>query len=122
MAELTYRGKTEEELKSMSIEEFAQLVDSRTRRRLMRLSDDDKKFIEKIKKKDVVKTHYRDFPVIPAMLGKTIKVHNGKEFVDVKPTVEMLGHRLGEFALTRKRVIHSVGGLGSSKSKRPPKK
>jgi small subunit ribosomal protein S19 len=43
-------------------------------------------------------------------------VHNGKEYVPVEITAEKLGHRLGEFALTRKQVKHSAPGFGATRS------
>ncbi len=120
--EFTFRGRTLEELKAMGIEEFAQLVKSRARRRLLNLSEEDRKFLAKVERKDVVRTHIRDMVIVPSMIGKKIGVHNGKEFVMVEIRPEMLGHRLGEFALTRKRVMHSSPGIGATKSKRAPKK
>ena len=54
--------------------------------------------------------------ILPLMVGKTINVYNGKEFVAVRVTTEMLGHRLGEFALTRKRVQHHAPGVGATRS------
>jgi len=113
-----FRGKTTEELQKMSLEEFAKLVPSRQRRNLLRGFDDiEKNFLEKIRRSDKpVKTHIREMVIIPEMLYKRILVHNGKEWiaVDIKP--EMLGHRLGEFALTRKKVTHSAPGVGATKS------
>ena len=50
------------------------------------------------------------------MVGKTIKVYNGKEFVPVNIVEEMLGHVLGEFSLTRKRVGHNAPGVGATRS------
>jgi small subunit ribosomal protein S19 len=54
--------------------------------------------------------------IIPQMVGVRIGVYNGKEYiaVDIKP--EMVGHRLGEFAHTRKNVQHSSPGFGATKS------
>ena len=63
-----------------------------------------------------VKTHCRDMIVLPEMLGVTIGVYNGKEFVPIEITPEMIGHYLGEFALTRRRVSHGAPGVGSTKS------
>jgi small subunit ribosomal protein S19 len=54
--------------------------------------------------------------VLPMMLGQTIKVHDGKTFIPVTIQQEMLGHILGEFALTRKRVAHSAPGVGATRS------
>jgi small subunit ribosomal protein S19 len=54
--------------------------------------------------------------IVPAMIGKTIKVYNGKEFFPVMITGEMLGHYLGEFSHTRKGVSHSAAGIGATRS------
>lgn len=52
-------------------------------------------------KKQVIKTWSRASMIIPDMVGETIAVHNGKTFVPVYVTENMVGHKLGEFALTR---------------------
>jgi len=56
--------------------------------------------------KAIVKTWARASTITPEMVGFTFGVHNGKEHVPVFVTEEMVGHRLGEFALTRKFVRH----------------
>lgn len=118
--EFTYRGIELEKLKEMKLEEFASLLKSRERRSLLRQLDEIKKFLarceKKIKKGKPIRTHYRELVIVPAMVGLTIYVHNGKEFVPVKITPEMIGHRLGEFALTRKRVKHGAAGIGATRS------
>ncbi|HDI53264.1 MAG TPA: 30S ribosomal protein S19, partial [Candidatus Bathyarchaeota archaeon] len=53
---------------------------------------------------------------LPEMVGRTIFVHNGKEFVPVKITEKMIGHYLGEFAITNKPVKHGRPGVGASRS------
>jgi small subunit ribosomal protein S19 len=50
------------------------------------------------------------------MVGKTINVYSGKIFMPVRIEKEMLGHRLGEFVLTRNRVAHSAPGIGATRS------
>lgn len=112
------KGKTAEELQKMSLEEFAKLIPSRERRNLLRgFDDDEKKFLEKLRTSDKpVRTHIREMVIIPEMLFKKILVHNGKEWISVDVKPEMLGHRVGEFALTRKRVQHSAPGVGATKS------
>ena len=112
------RGKTIEDLQKMSLEEFAKIIPSRSRRNLMRgFDDDEKKFLEKLRSSSKpVRTHIREMVIIPEMLFKKILVHNGKEWVSVDVKPEMLGHRLGEFALTRKKVMHSAPGVGATKS------
>ncbi len=52
-------------------------------------------------KKSVIKTWSRSSMIIPDMVGLTIAVHNGKTFIPVYVTENMVGHKLGEFALTR---------------------
>ena len=61
-------------------------------------------------KKTVIKTWSRRSTIFPDFVGHTIAVHNGKDFIPVYITEEMVGHKLGEFALTRK-----FNGHGGSK-------
>ena len=61
--------------------------------------------------KEVIKTWSRRSTIYPAFIGHTFAVHNGKEFIPVYVTEDMVGHKLGEFALTRK-----FGGHGSDKN------
>ena len=58
-------------------------------------------------KKEVVKTWSRRSTIFPDFVGHTIAVHNGKDFVPVYVTEDMVGHKLGEFALTRKAGGHA---------------
>jgi small subunit ribosomal protein S19 len=58
-------------------------------------------------KKSVIKTWSRSSMIIPDMVGLTIAVHNGKTFVPVYVTENMVGHKLGEFAPTRNFKGHS---------------
>ncbi len=58
-------------------------------------------------KKQVIKTWKRASMIIPTMIGFTIAVHNGKKFVPVYVTEQMVGHRLGEFSMTRMFKVHS---------------
>jgi len=112
-----FRGKSLEELQKMSLTELAALLTSDARRKIRRLTDEEKKFVEKVKKsKKPVKTHLRSMIVLPFMVGKTILVHNGKEFQRLDIIEEMIGHRLGEFVLTRSRVSHSAPGIGATRS------
>lgn len=67
------------------------------------------KKIEKLKRGELqgpIKTWSRDSVIFPEMVGLTFMVHQGKEFMQVKPVEEMVGHRLGEFAPTRKFRKH----------------
>jgi small subunit ribosomal protein S19 len=63
-----------------------------------------------------VKTHVRNMIILPEMIGLTIGVHNGKDFVQVEMKPEMIGHYLGEFAVTNKPVRHGTPGIGASRS------
>ena len=58
-------------------------------------------------KKEVVKTWSRRSTIFPDFIGHTIAVHNGKDFIPVYITEDMVGHELGEFALTRKAGGHA---------------
>ena len=64
-------------------------------------------------KKEVIKTWSRRSTIYPEFVGDTFAVHNGKEFIPVYVTEDMVGHKLGEFALTRK-----FGGHGDNKDKK----
>ena len=63
-------------------------------------------------KKEVVKTWSRRSTIFPSFVGHTFAVHNGIEFIPVYVTEDMVDHKLGEFALTRK-----FGGHGENKKK-----
>jgi small subunit ribosomal protein S19 len=115
--EFTYKGKTLDELKAMSLNEFAEIANARVRRIIARgLRDEDKKLLEKLRKKDNVKTHRREMIILPEMVGKTIQIYNGKSFKAITIAPEMIGHYLGEFALTRNRVSHNAPGVGATRS------
>jgi small subunit ribosomal protein S19 len=116
--EFYYRGKNLEELKKMSIEEFAKLLPSRQRRTIVKgLTERQRKLLDQIKEKPQKfhKTHERDMVIVPQMIGANLGIYNGKEFLRVNITQEMLGHRLGEFSLTRGRVKHSSPGAGATR-------
>lgn len=119
----TFRGHTLEELQKLSLDEFAKLLPARQRRSLAKgLTPREKKLLERIrkaresKKEGPIRTHCREMIVLPEMVDLKFAVHNGKEFVivDIKP--EMIGHRLGEFSLTRKKVTHGTPGIGATRS------
>ncbi|MEK6812906.1 MAG: 30S ribosomal protein S19 [Nanoarchaeota archaeon] len=121
--EPTYKGKTAEELKQMSFEDFMKIANARARRSLKRgFSDSQKKLLARLRKtkagltKKPMKTHCRDMVIIPEMLDVIIHVYRGKEFIPVAITLDMLGHYLGEFAATRNRVTHSAPGIGATRS------
>jgi small subunit ribosomal protein S19 len=124
--EFLYRGLTLNQLESISMDEFIHLLPSRQRRSLRRgLSTEQRKLLENIRlvkesmrqgKPMTVKTHARDMIILPEMVGATVLVHNGKEFVSITITQEMIGYYLGEFAITNKPVRHGTPGIGASRS------
>lgn len=117
--EFIYRGKTIEELKQLNMKELSKCLKSRERRYVLRNSQEIEYFLKRIRKKldknKKIRTHKRNMIILPEIVGINIQVHNGKEFSPVEITQEMIGHRLGEFALTRSKVVHSKAGVGSTK-------
>ncbi len=63
--------------------------------------------LNKENKKEVIKTWSRRSTIFPAFIGHTFAVHNGKEFIPVYVTEDMVGHKLGEFSMTRKFGGHA---------------
>lgn len=117
--EFTYRGYTLEELQALSHDEVLGLLSSRARRSFVRgLNHDQQIFIDRLLKgeKPIMKTHRRDIVILPSFVGKKVGVYNGNEFKTLDITAEMIGHYLGEFALTRKSGTHSGPGVGATKS------
>jgi small subunit ribosomal protein S19 len=124
--EFSYRGHSLNSLTGMSMDEFINLLPSRQRRSLQRgLTPEQRILLEKLREakeaqkqgKDIsIKTHVRDLIILPEMVGAKIGVHNGKEFVAMEIRPEMIGHYLGEFAITNKPVRHGTPGIGASRS------
>ena len=124
--DFTYRGHTLDSLLAMSMDEFINLLPSRQRRSLQRgLTPEQRILLEKLReaqeavkagKEVTIKTHVRDLIILPEMVGVKILVHNGKEFMPVDIKSEMIGHYLGEFAITNKPVRHGTPGIGASRS------
>ena len=116
--EFTFYGKTLEQLRGLSLPEFAKLLPSRERRSLTRgRKPGHEKVFKAVKAKQKnIKTHERDLIITPELVGVLIKIYDGRQFVPVEIQPEMLGHRLGEFALTRKKVAHSAPGIGATRS------
>jgi len=122
--EFSFRGKSLDELHAMNREDFAKLLNTRGKRSLLRNMNKalDKKIDKVIAMKKQgklpkpIRTHLRTTVVVPKMIGLQFAIHRGKEFEirDIEP--EMLGHYLGEFILTRKRLKHGKAGIGATKS------
>jgi len=117
-----YRGYTIDKLLDIPMDDLVKLFPARERRSIIRgFTPQEVKLLQKIRKarkvqKKVIRTHLRNMIILPEMLGLTIAVYNGKEFVPVKVTPEMLGKRLGEFSPTTKSVRHGEPGLKATRS------
>ncbi len=124
--EFMYRGRSLASLQGMSMDEFITILPSRQRRSLQRgLTPEQRILLEKMReaqesqkkgKETTVKTHVRDMIILPEMVGAKISVHNGKEFVAMEIKAGMIGHYIGEFAITNKPVRHGTPGIGASRS------
>jgi len=116
--EFTYCGKTLDELKALSMEELLPILPSRARRSLKRgLKPPQKKFWKHVSEgRAVVKTHRRDIVVLPQLVGRRVAIHNGNAWREVEIQPEMIGHLLGEFAMTRKFEKHTGPGVGATRS------
>ncbi len=128
-----YRGYLIEELQAMSMDEIVKIIPSRMRRSLKRGFTDpqanllvrirkQRKIVDKGGKAKAIKTHRRDMPILPEMVGLRFEIYNGgaekgkNAFAPVEITTEMIGHYLGEFAMSRKVVKHSSPGVGATRS------
>ena len=126
--EFRWRGYSLEELQEMPLyppdedpeaPSIATLMPSRAKRTLARcLSPECEKLLERVRTSNgkIVKTHCRGMYVLPEMVGTTIGVHDGQNFVKVEIVPNMIGHALGEFAKTRKSVTHTGPGVGATRS------
>lgn len=118
--EFSYQGLNLEALQKLSMEELLPMLPSRVRRTLKRgLTVRQEKLLKDIEKAnpgDQIRTHCRDMVILPSFVGHAVNVYNGKEFkrVDIQP--QMIGHYLGEFALTRQKVTHTGPGVGATRS------
>ena len=117
--EFRFQGKSLEEVQKLTLEEVLPLLTSRVRRSLKRgLTKAQNKLWEDVRKAkhgDVIKTHCRSMAILPEFVGLNIQVYNGKEFERISIQPQMIGHFLGEFALTRKRVKHTGPGVGATR-------
>ena len=71
--------------------------------------------------KKVTRTWSRRSTVLPEMLGHTLAVHNGKKFIPVYVTENMVGHKLGEFAMTRTFRGHGTKAAEKPATPAPPR-
>lgn len=117
----SFRGKSLEELQKLSVDDYAKLITSRQRRALKRMGMSYKQLLEKVEKarkqggKKLIKTQVREAVILPSWVGMKFGVYDGKEFKEILISPEMLGHRLGEFAFSTKRVVHSAPGIRATR-------
>ncbi len=98
--------------------ELGQLLTSRQRRKIKRgFTEQEQILLKKVRANQKnIETHCRDMIILPEMVGFTIKIHGGKEFIPLIIEADMIGHCFGEFVLTRRRVQHSAPGIGATRS------
>jgi small subunit ribosomal protein S19 len=121
-----YRGKNVEELKTLDVREFAKYLPSRARRSVLRQFQAIENFVKRceisVSQKKKIRTHLRDMIIVPKLVGMTLHIYNGKTFNEVRVNHNMIGHRLGEFSITREKVTHGNPGIGATKSSSGDKK
>ena len=122
-----YRGIEINDLIAMNLPNIVKLLGSRQRRRYARgMQKKYDTLLKKVQKSLIhcedgekpkgVKTHLRNAIVLPQMVGSVIEVYRGNSFVPVEVKCDMIGHYLGEFAMTYKPVTHGKLGVGATKS------
>ena len=116
---VAFKGKMPGDIPSMSNEEYLYLIKSRQRRWLKRNSLQYRALIEKVEerraKNKPVRTQTREAVILPSWIGMTFEVYSGKEYQKLLIEPQMLGHRLGEFVYTTKRVQHSAPGIKATR-------
>jgi small subunit ribosomal protein S19 len=115
--EFTYRGNSIADLKKMDLNQLAALLPSRQRRKIKRgFTEEEQKIVDAVRAGQTrIKTHVREMMILPEMIGVTFEVHTGKEWKAIEVMPEMVGHYVGEFALTRKPVNHGSAGIGATR-------
>lgn len=118
---IAFRGMYPADAEKLDQKQYLGLVKSRERRSMKRNGLDYKKLLAKVEeykkagKTKPIRTHIREAVIIPSWIGVKFEVHNGKEFQALQISANMLGHRLGEFAYTTKRVLHSAPGIRATR-------
>ncbi len=121
----TYRGIELDSLLDMTNEDFMQVVHARARRKFQRgLKRKPMGLIKRLRKAKaecqpnekpaMVKTHLRDMIIVPEMIGSVVGIYTGRFFVNTEIKPEMVGHYLGEFAMTYIPTRHGAKGKGAT--------
>ena len=115
-----YRGKRYEDFLKLSLKEILQHMSGKVRRYYEKgLKGSAAILFNKLlvlPENESVRTHVRDFYILPIHTGRIIEVYNGKSFIPVKITLAMSGFKLGEFAITRTPPSHKSPGIGATRS------
>lgn len=116
--EFSYKGYSLDELLALNEQDLLDIMPSRARRSLTREMNHDQKAAHEnlIGDQKNIKTHVRDLIVVPKYVGKVVELYNGQTYIKFEVKPEMIGHYLGEFALTRREVKHSGPGVGATRS------
>ncbi len=122
--DFNFRGVPLDQLQQMDDGQLGKLLTSRGRRNLRRGMDKalmksvDKAVALKAQGKEPkpLRTHRRDLVILPKMVGLQFMVYRGNEFAPVVVGEKMIGHYLGEYALTRKKLTHGKAGIGATRS------
>ena len=122
MAErIAFRGMTPSELAKHDMKDYNSMITSRERRSIKRNGLEYRQLVAKVaahiasKSTKSIKTTIREAVILPQWVGLKFEVHNGKEWKPVFVTASMLGHRLGQYSHTTKRVIHSDPGIRATR-------
>lgn len=118
---IAFRGMTPSQIESLTDEQYFKLITSRERRSIKRNAIGYKRLKAKVEKarksgsNKPIKTHIREAVILLSWIGLRFEVYNGKEFKPVVITANMLNHRLGEYAYSTKRVVHSAPGIRATR-------
>ncbi len=118
---IAYKGKLPNELIGISAAEYTKMIKSRQRRWLKRNSLQLRKLNEIVESrissssKKPIKTRSREALIMPSWIGLSFDIYNGKEYQHIEVAPNMLGHRLGEFVYSTKRVQHSAPGIKATR-------
>ncbi len=118
---IAFRGRTPSELTGLTNEEYFKMINSKERRSMRRNGMEYKKLVEKVERHrkensaKPIRTSIREAVILPSWVGMRFDVHNGKEWKQVMVSANMLGHRLGEYSHSTKRVQHSAPGIRATR-------
>lgn len=122
MAErIAFKGLLPAEAASIDASQYSKLIKSRQRRWLKRNSLQLRELNKKIEhakalgSKGPIKTRTREALIMPSWIGLSFDIYNGKEYQHVEIQPAMLGHRLGEFVYSTRRVQHSAPGIKATR-------